>query len=312
MKIGYTLNMISKYTYKKLTWIDLESPTRDEMLSICEEYNLPELVGDELLIPNYRSKVDKYGDLMYLILHFPILSANAKKSTEQEIDFVIGHDFLITTHYETIDPLNSFSRLFSKDSIMDKRVIEHNGGMLFYFMAKELYRHTERELEDLNPILKKIEEGVFQGNEKAMVELISKTNKKLLDFKQALRFHHDLLSSFEKSSVHFFGDEFKYYASAIVGEYNKTVNLLEGHIDFLRELRSTNDSLLSTKMSNIMKNLTMASFIVFPLSLIAGIFGMNAQHMPIIGANNDFWVIVAIMLVATTYMFMWFRYKKWL
>ena len=41
--------MISKYKYKKLTWLDMESPDREEVLEIAEKYDLPELVSDELL-----------------------------------------------------------------------------------------------------------------------------------------------------------------------------------------------------------------------------------------------------------------------
>ncbi len=111
--------MISKYTYKKLTWIDLESPTKDEVYSLMEEYSLPSLVGEELVTQTLRSKVDLYDSLIYMILHFPVVNQKTRKSIEQEVDFVIGKNFIITAHYEMINPLHEFSKMFETDSVLD-------------------------------------------------------------------------------------------------------------------------------------------------------------------------------------------------
>ncbi len=112
--------MIFKYKYKNTTWIDLESPTRAEILDTIEEYNLPEIMAEELGTCNLRAKVDYYEKLklIYLVLHFPVI-AEGDDSVEQEIDFVIGKNLLITTRYEKIDPLHNFSRLFEKDTFID-------------------------------------------------------------------------------------------------------------------------------------------------------------------------------------------------
>ena len=82
--------------------------------------------------------------------------------------------------------------------------------------------------------------------------------------------------------------------------------------EYLDELRSTNDSLLSTSQNEVMKILTVTNFIVLPLSLIAGIFSMNTLTTPVVGHSYDFAIVLIMMLLLAGGMFIFFRLKKWL
>lgn len=302
--------MISVNKYRNLTWIDVESPTADETAHLVEEYGIPALASRELLTKTFRSKVDLYHNLIYIILHFPKLHAKDTKSVEQEIDFLLGKDFLITVHYEKIDALAHCAQTFESHTIVDKGSMGDHAGFLFFHLIKELYKSSMHELEEINHLLRVIEKNIFEGSEGKMVEAISTTNRKLLDFKQALRFHGDVLASFELAGKQFYGESFSYYLSAISGEYNKVRNVLDGHKEILWDLRDTNDSLLSWKTNQTMKQLTVLTFIMLPLTLITGIFGMNSD---IIYINNtaDFFIVLGAMACLAIFMFLYFRIKKW-
>ncbi len=304
--------MISKYTYKNLKWIDLESPTDEEIISLVREYNLPPLVGDELARPSFRSKVDKYNDVIYLILHFPMLKGG-KGGGMQEVDFLIGKDFLITTHYSTIDPIHEFTKIFETNAILNKsRGIGAHAGFIFYYLAKELYRYSADRLEEIDEELDTIEKNIFDGKESEMVEFISQTNKNLLDWKRSLRFHGEVLASLERAGDEFFGEKFSYYLSSISSEYRKVQSIIDGHRDTLNDLRITNDSLLTDKTNETMRTLTIMSFVIFPLTLIASVFSMNTIKTPLVGIKNDFWIILSIMAIAVLTMYIYFKRKKWL
>jgi len=304
--------MLSRYKHKKITWIDLESPTQEEVRTLMKEFDIHPLVANELLVPTVRPKVDLYYNLIYLILHFPAFEHRHGGSPEQEVDFIIGKNFVITTHYETIDPLHEFSRVFEVNSIIDKSHMGNHAGFLFYYIARELYKSLSEELQHIDDALNQIEEQIFEGKEKDMVEELSRVNRDLLNFKQAIRLHDEVLSSLEIAGTGFFGDKFTYYLRALAGEYHKIASQLEGNRETLLELRGTNDSLLTTKQNETMKILTIMAFVTFPLSLIAGIFGMNTQATPIIGAPGDFWIVLSIMGIGMFMMFLYFKYKKWL
>ncbi len=304
--------MISKYTYKDITWIDVESPTKDDVREIMEEYKVHPVVADELLSPTLRPKVDLYDNLIYLILHFPTVSHKHCSETEQEVDFIIGKNFLITTHYDIIDPLHEFSKIFEVNSILDKSNIGDHAGFLFFYIMREMYKDSISELDSIQDVLRRVESQIFAGEEVKMVEVISKTSRDLLNFKQAVRPHKEVLESFELAGEKFFGKEFLYYTRGISGEYYKIYNILEGHKETLSELRETNDSLLTTKTNETIKVLTIMASLALPAAIVASLFGMNATSMPFIGDPNDFWILVLMVVITTFLTLLFFKYKKWM
>ncbi len=305
-------SMISKYIYKDITWIDIESPTKDNVREIMEEYNVHPVVADELLSPTLRPKVDLYDNLIYLILHFPTVSHKHCTETEQEVDFIIGKDFLITTHYDVIDPLHEFSKIFEVSSILDKSNIGDHAGFLFFYIMREMYKNSINELDGIQDVLEHVESKIFAGEEVKMVEVMSNTSRDLLNFKQAVRPHKEVLESFELAGEKFFGKEFLYYIRGISGEYYKIYNILEGHKETLSELRETNDSLLTTKTNETIKVLTIMASLALPAAIVASLFGMNATSMPFIGAPNDFWILLLIVASTTFLTLLFFKYKKWM
>ena len=82
--------------------------------------------------------------------------------------------------------------------------------------------------------------------------------------------------------------------------------------DFLKELRETNDSLLSTKQNETMKILTVITFLALPFSVITGLFQMNTSSTPLVGNGNDWQIIVGVELCAMIALFIFAKIKKWL
>jgi len=304
--------MISEYTHKHLTWIDVESPTPEEVRGLMEKYDIDPLVADELLLPTLKPHVDVYPNFIYLILHFPAFKHSHKGSVNQEIDFIIGKEFLITIRYDSVDPLHKFSKVFEVNSILDKSDIGDHAGFLFFYMVRKLYKSLEHELEYIEDSLEIIEEDIFEGKEKEMVIALSNISRDLLNLKQALNPHQEILTSFGKVGRVFFGDNFGNHLNSIMGEYYRIKNSISVHTDTLSELRQTNNSLLTTKQNEVMKVLTIMAFVTFPLSLIASIFGMNTVHIPLVGGPYDFWIVMGIMGLTGLMMFTFFKRKHWL
>lgn len=304
--------MLTPYKYKKLTWIDLESPSNDEIKKIMRDYDLHPDVAEEMLSPSLKPKVELYKDFIYLILHFPAIKHTHNKQKVQEIDFVVGKNFLITTRYDTIDAIHKFSKEFEVNTILKKSSIGNHAGFLFYFLVKKLYKSLSHELEYMESNLEKIEGHIFKGKERAMVRALSEANRELIDFKKAITYHEEVLDALEIAGVQMFGKDFTYYLRTVVAEYRRVRDMLRNSREFLAELRATNDSLLTTKQNEVMKILTIMAFVTFPLSLIAGIFGMNTVSTPVIGITGDFWIVLSLMVVITATMFWYFKRKNWL
>lgn len=305
--------MITLHKHKKLTWIDLESPTSDEVKSLMHEHGIHPLVAEELLKTTLRSRVDVYKNFIYLIMHFPIFEPSKKTSMSCEIDFIIGENFLITAHYRTITPLHEIIKMFEIGSLIDRENLAKNPGVIVFYIIKHLYEFALRQLDHIQLKIDEIEENIFKHREKEMVEIISVIHRDILDFHRSIYAHESILNSFTHVGDKFFGKDFIHYTNVILGELARVKSLLENCKATIESLQETNDSLLTDKVNDIMRTLTITSFIVFPMILFAAIFGMsNNVSMPIVGTKGDFWIILGIMLVCASTLLLFFKRKKWI
>ena len=304
--------MITRHKFKNIHWVDIELPREEEITPIAEEFKIHSVVATELLRPSERAKVDYHDGYMYLILHFPKYKHGGNREVPQEIDFILGKDFIITSHYEPIDAFFDLSKRLETKSILEKYENTENAGYIFYHIIRRLYENLEHELDHVTRDLASAEKEIFAGNELKMVQLLSNINKALIDFKQPLKVHHEILNSFDTTEVKIFGTKFEHYTEIIIGEYKRVWALLESNRELLTDLRNTNDSLFSAKTNAIMKNLTIMSFLTFPLTLMVGVLSMNAESNPLHGMEHQFWIILAIMGVTTAVILSLFKYKRWI
>ena len=130
--------MIHRYTYKQLVWIDLENPTSEEVREIMQEYDLHPTVAQEILLPTANPRVEIYSNFIFIILHFPAIKHTHSGDSNQEVDFIIGKNFLITIRYDSIDSVAKFSKIFEVNSILDRINMGAHTGFIFYYMIKEM------------------------------------------------------------------------------------------------------------------------------------------------------------------------------
>jgi len=305
--------MLSRQTHGELAWIDVVSPTQDEIRSLMEEFSLDPLIAEELIAPSVRNRVDTRDDYFYVTLHFPTFKhLHDIASVPLELDFIVGRQWIITTRYVEIDPLHQFSKLFEIETILDRKDMADHAGNVFYYMLTELYKTLYDELLNINVRLDAVEERIFEGYEKEMVRELSNISRDLLNYTQALDSHSGMLQSLETPGVALFGYEYARNIRSISGEYARLAGAIKSNRASLTELRATNNSLLGTKQNEIMKIFTIMAFVTFPLSLVASVFGMNTLTTPIVGHPWDFWIIVGVMTAAAVAFFAFFKYKKWL
>lgn len=258
--------MISRYTYQGLTWIDALSPTADELVLLSDEFSIPHHLSGELLEPTMRSKTDLYDNFIYVVLHFPQIE-NEKE--DEEIDFLIGKNFFITVRYEESAVINALLyKLENSATVANNKIFSHPS-TLFVSLMKKYYHKLLIDLDTLARNIATIERSIFSGNQEKVVKEISFISRELIDFNRAVCLHKDVLDSYYYSGVEFFGQSYAYNASILKAEFGKVFSVLQSHKETLAELQKTNDSLLSTKQNSIMKNLTIVSFITFPLLLLA-------------------------------------------
>lgn len=297
---------------KTLEWHYLYRPSATEIRWLKSHFRFHGLVLDELTRPTARPRVDNFGDYLYLVLHFPIFDERERKTHPREIDFILTKRELITVAYEPIPPLEEFFKTCREDKSSQELYASKTPAHLFYHIVKRLYAFALRELDHIQENVNRIEDEIFSGREREVVEELSIIRRDIIDFRRAIKPQLMTLESLVEHGLALFGPAVKPFLTGLIGEFSKIWDLLENNKEALEALYDNNATLLSVKQNDIMKTLTIMAFTTFPLVLFAQLFSMATVSTPIIGSPYDFWIIVALMVLAAVGMFSFFKSKKWL
>ncbi len=300
------------YKYKSATWVDLVEPDAAELQEMVEKYGIDPMVAYELSTPSLKHRTESKRDHLFLILHFPLVTDSHELETSQEIDFIVGKDFLLTVRYEQIDSVERFAKKIEVEGILDHESPLSPRDLVFFGLLKELAHGLFDQLSYIDSWIDDIEKHIFSGHEKEMVFSLSEVSRCLLDFKKISAPYLDTMKSLESAGGEIFGEDFAFFVRSTAEEFLKCEDNVKSQLEMVNELRDTNNSMLTTKQNETMKILTIMAFVIFPLSLIATVFGMNTINMPFIGSPYDFWIVIGIMTGLTLLFFIWFKYKKWL
>jgi magnesium transporter len=304
--------MINRFKHQDVHWIDFENPTAEEVEEIAQEFNLGNLLPQDLLGPSIRPRADVYPHFTYAVLHFPATRHTRGENRTQEVDFVIGNKFIITSHYDTVPAVYDFTRSFEADMMLKHDANpKYRSGHVLLELTERLYQSVENELESLEDSVSAIEQHIFEGLEKEMVVALSEVSRELLSQKRTLASHKDVLDALEQITVMTLGEDYGNVMRGMKSFHSRVYTKALALGDVITELRETNSALLSTRENEIMKNLTVMAFSTFPLTLIAAIFAMEVK-LPLPGTAYDFWIVLGGMAIVAGSFFTYFKIKKWL
>ncbi len=306
--------MINTYKHNGETWIDIHGGTPEEIKRVMDEYEIHPFVAKELSGKTLKPRMELHEKYLYCILHFPTSKLRNSDDRKQEIDFIIGKDFLITARYDHINSLHNFSKNIEVSEILskEKENSKEHGQFIFLSLLKELYSGLFEELDHIEDLTENITSKIFHGKEKEMVFSISEVTRTLISFERVTNLHHEILDSLKKKGGELFGDSFTEEMEQIILNFQKINSNIRFNLEMLRELRNTNNSLLTSKQNEIVKQLTVMGFVILPLNLIAWVFAMRVEGLPFIDNPNGFLIVAVLMLTSATVALVYAKHKKWL
>ncbi|MBL7155019.1 MAG: magnesium transporter CorA family protein [Candidatus Portnoybacteria bacterium] len=296
-----------------ITWIDIQKPKQKDLDELKEKFHLHPFIAQQFLPPIHRPKIEEHPNQLFIVLHFPIFKRKSGQTKTVELDFIVTPTTLITSHLDKIPDLEIF---FNDCQIQEYHQNQHfkSSGHLLFGLLDWLIDACLPMLDQIGQKIEKVEAQVFKGKEKEMLFKIALLKRDLIDFRRATKPQRSVLEILEKKSSRLFSQEIKPLAQEVIGSSIRVWNVLENHRELIISIEQTNNSLLSHKLSDIMKFLTVVSFITFPLSVIVGFFGMNVfDNIPLIRRSPFVWLVILIfMFITASIMVIYFKKKKWL
>lgn len=301
---------MQKIQFKGASWISIAKPTPEEIQELQKNFpQIHPLVAEELQAPTIRPRVENYDDYLYTVLHFPSFSEHQNKTLNHELDVILMKDTLITVHYEENPLLDTIFKSAREDSGLRDQYGKSPVHLLYYLL-REFFSFSIRELDQIQTKIDEIEEEVFAGREKETLEDISTLKRNVLDFRRAVKPQQNTLESLVFQGTQLFGEKSKPFLLDLLGEYLKVWNLLENHKETLDALYETNNSLLAAKTNEVMRAFTVLAFISFIPTAVANIYGMNIDNIPLTADKNAFWNILALMGIATAIVYIALKWRK--
>ncbi len=312
----YTLMpAVQKIQSQKITWYNITQPGEDEIDFLRQQFNFDpfNLKDSYSHVRSQRPKLDMHDDYLFLVLHFPIFNTAENRIVPAEIDFFISHQYLVTVHNGELTALNEFAKLCEEMNHRREQYMNTNSSALLYEMLDRLFDHCYPIIDHIGGHIEEIEDNVLLGQEKEMVKEILQSKRNIVSFRKIMQTHKNIIKKLiTMDHVYFPKVDMTPYYNKLLEETKDIWEILGTQKDTIDALHETNESSLSFKLNDIMKTLTIFSVVVFPLTLVAAIFGMNTRYLPVVGLEHDFWLIMGTMLVMTLLMFLYFKHKKWL
>jgi len=305
--------MLFRHEYHGGVWVDLERPTEEEVRKIAQEFGVSERLETEMFSPTPSPLVASDAGVTFLVLPFPTHDARDGEIRDQEIDFVIGDNFILTVHYEVVEPLHRLKKLLEVQKLVSPKETMTTDILLEIIFA-HLYTSVRDHITTIADRLSHIEKDMFNGLERTTVRAISNISREFLHMEASLANQEEPLSRFLKALTTrgSFGVSFHERAERMFAERSQISHLVKTYRAVAIELRETNSSLLETRQNEIMKTLTVITFVVLPLELITFIFGMHALGTPLEQNPNAFWIILSVMFGIGGLMIVFLARKRWL
>jgi magnesium transporter len=133
----------------------------------------------------------------------------------------------------------------------------------------------------------------------------------ILNQRLIARPQHPILESLKQKGIQFFGKDLEIYFNDLLGDYEKVWINLDNLKETIESLENTNNTFFESKINEIVKVLTIITFIMFPFSVIPNMFGMNIDFIPFSTSLYGFWYVIALITFITLIFLTIIKIKKW-
>jgi len=310
--IAYNKVVRKEFHTNGLRWIHISKPADEDIQFINGLFPFNPFVVESIISPTLHPLVDDFDDHLFLIMHFPIIYKNWQSNEIAEVDFLITKNLLITVTYTNFESIEQILGLFNTNEKLKKQITRHHTGFILHYIIDRLFQKLIDHLDFMEEEITIIEDRIFEKRSVKMIEEISHIRRDILDFRRPLKPQSAVLKIFVEKAEKFFGKPMAPYLTDIIVTEDRIMSIIDNQKETVDALYQTNESLMSSNISSIITILTIFSAVIMPLNLMASLWGMNHQTMPLRDGQFDFWIIMAIMAIIAVSLLVLFKKKRWL
>ena len=288
-------------------WLDLEDPTDEELALIREEFGLHELAIEDSRHRGQRSKVEFYEGYFFLVLHALSIGAEGEL-VDSEIHSFAGHRFLITLRYPPAFEVTEVLRRWDRQTQLSRE----GGAFLLYVLIDEVVDDYFKVIERFEDVSEEIEDQVFGEEVPDDIQArIFRLKREVVQFRRAVMPLREVLDLMREQPG-FVPDQLQPYYRDVADHVIRSLEFAENLRELLTALLEAQLSQVSNRLNQVMKQLTSWAAIILVPTLIAGIYGMNFDHIPELHWLMGYPFALGLMVVSAVSLWFVFRRRDWL
>jgi len=289
-------------------WIGLHQPTEEEFDRVKSEFELHPLAVEDAIKAHQRPKLEEYGDSLFFVFKPARYHDDTEEVEFGEILVFMGQGFLITVRHGQTTELSDVRRQIDADP----EVIARGP-------AGVLHAIVDRIVDDYDPVLRgveddieEVEETVFAPDRTNPAQRIYHLKQEVLDLHRATAPLIEPLGRLARDEHQFIPEEMHSYFRDVYDHAVRANDQVENFRESLNSILGANLTQVTVRQNDDVRKISAWVAILAVPTMIAGIYGMNFEHMPELKSTLAYPIVLAVMVSACTTLYFYFKKSGWL
>jgi len=289
-------------------WIGLYEPTEEEFDTVAREFELHELAVEDAIVAHQRPKLEMYDESMFIVLKSARYVDELEAVELGEIQIFVGDGFVVHVRHGEASPLAEA-----------RRRVESRPDLLRFGPGAVAHAIVDKVVDDYGPVMEGIENDireveyqVFSESEANPVERIYKLKREVLELNEATVPLVEPLDQLTRRRFRLLHEELDEYFRDVYDHLLRVVERVATARDLLTSVLEANLTRVSVRQNEDMRKISAWVAIAAVPTAVAGIYGMNFEHMPELEWRFGYPLIVAFMVTVCSLLYWRFRRSGWL
>jgi magnesium transporter len=294
-----------------VTWIDVEGLNDVGLLDrLGSCYGLHPLILEDILNTDQRPKSDDMDSYIYIVLKMLDFDPQSLEIVSEQVSIVLGRNYVISLQEGREGDL--FEPLRERIRGNKGRIRKLGPDYLAYSLLDTIIDHYFIILEKFAERIEALEDDLVSDPKPETLQQIHQLKREMIFLRKSAWPLREVVNVLEKSESELIRPATKIFLRDIYDHAIHIIDSIETYRDMLSGMLDIYLSSVSNRMNQVMKVLTIIATIFMPLTFLAGVYGMNFEHMPEIGWPWSYPILWLVMLGVAGVMLFFFKKKNWL
>jgi magnesium transporter len=292
-----------------LLWVDISGATEEEGAFLKRNFHFHHLAIEDCVGPIIHSpKIDDLGSYLFIIVHGINPVSESEMPETAELALFLGSHFVVSVHRVPLSSIEDTIRLVEDDG----RPMRHGADFLAYALIDVLIDNILPAIDTMADMSEEIEEETIREPRQSVLESILKLKRSTLKIHRVIAPQREIVNRLSRGEFPIIKEEARIFYRDIYDHLIRIEDLSQNIRDAADNALDTYMSSVANRQNEVMKVLSMVAVIFMPLTLIAGIYGMNFEHMPELGWSWGYFAVLGLMAIVVIVAIVWFWSRKWI